>query len=368
MAQLMKYHQHPTSGIGEIGFSIKIDDGSWETWYTRGGDGTGGQYNWADMVLDPNCTNYSDESWQAIGALCYDAGLSVNMNYTAAVSLTDTLRAKNALTTIFNYGNAIKGFNSISDIGAGLTNMINPNLDAKDPVLLGITGPSGGHAVVSDGYGYTSSVLYHHLNMGWSGTDDAWYNLPTINSSPSFNSIYKCVYNIHVDGAGDGEIISGRVFDSLGQPIPNPIVYAEPDQGQPTLIAAESNNKGVYGIKLLDSNKQYTVYPVVDGYIFTPQQITTGTSTDYANTSGNVSGVDFYGDVDESFYLGDFEPDGDIDWDDIQFFCSHWLETGCSDLAGDQTDWCYATDINHDQTVNYYDFAEFAPNWLAGTQ
>ena len=65
--------------------------------------------------------------------------------------------------------------------------MINPNLDARFPVLLGIIDPQAiGHEVVVDGYGYTSATLYHHLNLGWSGTADAWYNLPTI-SAGSYN-------------------------------------------------------------------------------------------------------------------------------------------------------------------------------------
>ena len=51
--------------------------------------------------------------------------------------------------------------------------IINPNLDAGCPVMLGID-PIG-HAVPCDGYGYDLSTLYHHLNYGWSGNFNAWY-------------------------------------------------------------------------------------------------------------------------------------------------------------------------------------------------
>ena len=34
-----------------------------------------------------------------------------------------------------------------------------------------------GHEVIVDGYGYNSATLYHHLNLGWTGMADAWYNL-----------------------------------------------------------------------------------------------------------------------------------------------------------------------------------------------
>ena len=70
-----------------------------------------------------------------------------------------------------------------TNIGDGLNGMINPNLDSNNPVILGIDDSQGdGHAVVADGYGYKSSTLYHHLNMGWDGEDDVWYNLPNIDA------------------------------------------------------------------------------------------------------------------------------------------------------------------------------------------
>ncbi|MHC4573093.1 MAG: C10 family peptidase [Planctomycetota bacterium] len=299
-AQLMRYHQHPTDGIGSIGFSITIDGGSPETWYTRGGDGEGGDYHWSDMVLDPNLYT-GDTERAAIGALCYDAGLSVNMNYDDDESVADTLKAAMALTTTFDYGNAVKGYNSGSEIGGGLTEMINPNLDAKDPVLLAIKkwGTSIGHAIVCDGYGYNAETLYRHLNMGWSDThNDVWYNLPTVvttNPDRTYDTVYKCIYNIRVTKIGDAEIISGRVYDANGEPIPNPIVYADPNVEPPISIPAESDGNGIYAFDSLESNKTYIVCPLVNGYAFTSQEVTTGRSADNNSVSGNVWGIDFYG-------------------------------------------------------------------------
>lgn len=50
------------------------------------------------------------------------------------------------------------------------------------PVVLGISGKNaqGGtmaHGVIADGYGKVGTTLYTHLNMGWNGTGDAWYNI-----------------------------------------------------------------------------------------------------------------------------------------------------------------------------------------------
>jgi hypothetical protein len=296
LAQVIRYHRHPTTGIGVHTFGIHVG-GSSTSANTRGGDGSGGPYSWSDMVLVPDCST-TETQRQAIGALCYDAGVTINMYYTSSWSAANTLKHKDALTNIFKYGNAVKGgSNSASNnIGPGLIGMINPNLDAKDPVTLEI-GPSNGHSIVCDGYGYNSSTLYHHLNMGWLGTDDAWYNLPDIDTSHipvPYTSVYKCVYNIHVSGAGDGEIISGRVLDLNGEPIAGATMYAQPE-GQVLWITTESDSKGIYAFSTLNSNTAYTINALADGYRFSSQFATTRTSADYSSVSGNVWGIDFYG-------------------------------------------------------------------------
>ena len=63
---------------------------------------------------------------------------------------------------------------------------------------------------------------------------------------------------------------------------------------------------------------------------------------------------------------GDFEPDCDVDWDDLNFFVFHWLDTDCNDAAGNETDWCYGTDIDQDSNVGFCDFAMLANYWLEG--
>jgi len=253
-----------------------------------------GPYIWSNMVLIPDCSITTTER-QAIGELCHDVGVSVDMNYGSGGSGTDTLKTKDALTNTFGYSNAVKGWNSGNDIGQGLVAMVNPNLDYGNPVILGIEGgipPNNyGHAIVTDGYGYNSSTLYHHLNMGWSGSDDAWYNLPNIDSSPSFNSVYKCVYNIFINGSG--EIISGRVVDTSGNPINGAMVTATRNGGG--TYNTTTNSNGIYAFGKIPSNSSYTVSVSKDGLSFTIQNANTMLSSDYSPVSGNEYGVNFVG-------------------------------------------------------------------------
>jgi hypothetical protein len=115
MAQLMLYHQHPSAGIGMQGFWIRKDDGDQFAAYTRGGDGAGGPYYWSDMAPVPGCDTTLTQR-EAIGALCYDAAISIGTNLGSSSSEADTLKVKDALISTFQYGNAVKAYNSAVDL------------------------------------------------------------------------------------------------------------------------------------------------------------------------------------------------------------------------------------------------------------
>jgi len=288
MSQLMRYHNHPATGVGTPAFTIHVDTVS-QTRNLRGGNGSGGAYNWGSMVLVPNAT-ITAEQRQAIGALTHDAGVSVNMDYTADNSGADTLQASSAFTVTFGYSNSKKGHNlDYSNLPATERNhMVNPNLDASYPVLFGIKNAGGGHAIVGDGYGYNASTLYHHLNMGWSGANDAWYNLPTIDDSYyGFDTVYKAVYNVFPSGTG--EIISGRVTDASGTPLSGVTITASRSGGGS--YTATTNAKGIYALAKVPSASTYTITAGKTGYAFDSLSVSTGTSTDNTTTTGNHWGA-----------------------------------------------------------------------------
>lgn len=298
LAQVMRYYEYPTTQIGVNEFAVDVHGTRSQTVHTRGGDGLGGPYNWSDMVLRPeaNCAALTEAQRQAIGTLCYDAGVAVSMSYTPSGSGSFLPDAKDALVTTFQFENAVLGYSASNDIHAGMTNMINPNLDAGAPVILAILNASNedsAHAVVCDGYGYDSSTLYHHLNMGWAGTDDVWYNLPDIDGiRGSYSTVFGCIYNIFSSGAG--EIVSGRVLDPDGLPIANARVFAKPSGRIP--LMALTDDRGIYAFENLNSNTVYTLEPRADGYVFSGVSVEVDVlrSEDGSAKSGNRWGVDIY--------------------------------------------------------------------------
>jgi len=287
MAQLMRYHEHPTAYIEPLVFSITVDGNSQQE-STLGGDEAGGPYLWDNMIYEPNDSTTQDQR-KAIGALCHDAGVSVNMSYTAGRSSASMSAVDDALVDTFLYSNAIDSGGGIL-IGKPLIDMINPNLDYAHPVLLCLVGPEPEHAIVCDGYGYNAGTLYHHFNMGWEGLYDAWYDFNTATSMPpGYDTVLECVYNIFVTGTG--EIISGRVCDIYGIPVEGAIVTAERTGGE--TYQTTTNSRGIYALAPLPSSSTYTINVTKYCHSFYEQVVTTGTSVTGTLVSGNVWGVDF---------------------------------------------------------------------------
>jgi len=175
-AQIMRYYNYPTIGVGTNTFNIFVD-GVATNRLLRGGDGLGGPYAWNLMTLVPGAST-TELQRQAIGALTADIGVAAGTGYASDGS--GALLSGQTLRSVFFYSNAIYG----SGLGDQFANQVHPNLDAKFPVCFWITDSSGdiGHVIVCDGYGYNVGTLYHHLNMGWGGYYDAWYNLPTVDA------------------------------------------------------------------------------------------------------------------------------------------------------------------------------------------
>lgn len=237
---------------------------------------------------------------QAIGALCADAGTAMSAQYSVngtGINMTDV---QTALAHTFQYQNVmLAGTGAQLGIPLGaLYTMVNPNLDAGYPVLFGIIDPAAelGHCIVCDGYGYVATTMYHHLNLGWAGMCNSWYNLPSIpcpEAEVDFTILDACVYNVYPSGSG--EIISGRVLDSQGNPASGATVSAV---GGGRKYTAVTNARGIYAFTKLPSGTGFTLTAAKVG--LPTRSIITATGTSLSQTTstdslacGNVWGADF---------------------------------------------------------------------------
>ena len=265
MVQLMRYHEHPTAS----------------PWY----------FNYGLMPLVPKSTITLAQR-QEIGRFCFAAAEAVDTQYGASGSSASLYDAAHELVDTFGFGQGIYGYNQGNNIGAAvLLQMINPNLDARLPVLLGLDGASGGHAVVCDGYGYDAGTLYHHLNMGWSGLSDVWYALPDVDATyHEFNTVDVCVYNLFTSGTG--QVVSGRVTDPFGAPLSGVSMGLS---ARGSTFSTLTDLRGVYGQRQLPSNTNVTITPSKRDWTFTARTVKTGWSIQRTQTCGNLWAVDFVG-------------------------------------------------------------------------
>lgn len=263
-AQIMRYFEWPRSSVSVAPFTnpyCKVA-GVAQTMTTKGGC-----YDWGSMPLEPD-SFITDAQRQAIGKLTSDIGICVGMDYDTAEnggSGAGGYMLAEAFTNRFGYANALAAQwgddENVVDISGtdDMKNALLSNFDAGLPVAIGLSG-DGGHEIVGDGYGYSGDTLYLHFNMGWSGSDDAWYAPPNMAGTYNFSVLNGFVCNVFTNLADKGAVIcSGRVLDAGGAPIANAAVSIKKGSGS-ILKSATTNAKGIYAIALTGVPSAQTDY------------------------------------------------------------------------------------------------------------
>jgi|GEM_PF-4113035 len=245
-AQVMRHHAFPTDPVPAQSHMCWVSDVASNLTMQ------GGVYDWENMppVLTASIT---DTEREAIGRLTYDLGVATRMQYNfknGGGSAAFNFVMIDALTNVFGYASAltylVSPASSAPANNVHIRNALLATLDADQPAVLGISG-NGGHSIVADGYGYNAGVCYVHLNMGWGGSQDAWYNFEALSVSSSYNFTLFDDVSYNISPAQQGEWITGRTLDEAGQPLPGSAVTAR-NAGNGLTYTAASNAKGIYAI------------------------------------------------------------------------------------------------------------------------
>jgi len=249
-AQIMRYFQWPLSSVSVAPFTNPYCAvaGALRTLTSQGG-----YCDWSQMPLVPD-GSIADAERQAIGRLTSDIGIGVGMDYDSAGnggSSSSGYMLAEVFTNRYGYANALAAQwgRDVSD-SDGMKNALLSNFDAGLPVAISLRDNTGGHEIVGDGYGYSDGTLYLHFNMGWSGTDDAWYAPPQMAGSQcNFNVLNGFVCNVFTNRSDAGGVIcSGRVLDATGSPIANAVVSAK--KRGAVVKSATTDAKGIYAFVL----------------------------------------------------------------------------------------------------------------------
>ena len=256
IGQIMYYHRYPTERIlpGEYLYDDIDEYGKYFVYqngtggmtntttgvYTEFDPPYGGPYRWSDMVDSPDGHTESEAARSAIGQLTRDAGFAEFSHYFVGETSGYTAAIASGLILNLHYADAVRtGFDA---------NKFIANIDAGLPVQVGLTG----HAVVADGYGYHDGKLYIHINFGYGGSKDGWYD-PT--TQVQDKNVQAMVANIFppTRGARHSSVISGRILDANGNPVANASVTAT-DLSSYAAVSTNSNAKGIYAFILPAGN------------------------------------------------------------------------------------------------------------------
>ena len=269
MSQVMRYHGYPRTSVASKTFSCMWNV-SKTLVYTNDLTTQGGTFDWDAMTLVPSGTSMKDANYRAIGKLTSDVGISVHMGYSKSSSGAFSFDITYALLNTWGYGSAynfdVRDVNQTvggGDRAAAFRKTLFANFDAGYPCCMGIPG----HAIVADGYGYNDGFDYVHLNMGWAGQNDYWYNLPNMTAAGSnYTSVDSITYNVFPTNASTSAIISGRLTDSDGQAVGGATV--EVVRGGSVVATVTSGATGVWGA-IVPGGQRYDVFATADDLVLT---------------------------------------------------------------------------------------------------
>lgn len=172
MAQLMMYHQWPLQGEGSHSYLTPVID------KTLSADFGSAPFDWENMR--PNYQGGGSEAAKkAVAWLMYCCGISIETTYTAMESSSSDSKAAAALVTYFKYDKGIRYYQRDLHTYASWIALLKKELSEQRPVIYGAQAATrGGHCFVVDGY--NEQGLFH-INWGWSGGNDGFYELSSLN-------------------------------------------------------------------------------------------------------------------------------------------------------------------------------------------
>ena len=269
-AQIMKYWEMPKKSIAQFSNACIVDK------KTTTQKSIAGAFDWDNMFLvwDQEAPAPSVAQIKAVGMLTYNIAVAVGMKWGPGFGSASPDVLVDVMKTRFGYKSGTFIYHDIDALSesaayrpddfnarvADFNNALYASLDAKMPAILSVSGHYGGHAVIADGYGYTSGKRYTHLNFGWYGDDDAWYylvNEPLLvrDDQETYFEFVGIGFNIHPTAEGD--VISGRVLDAVGYAVPGATVKLY-DSSNSEKGSATSDSKGIYSFRVT-ARGSYTV-------------------------------------------------------------------------------------------------------------
>jgi hypothetical protein len=196
-AQVLKYYSQPHKGKGKKSYQWTTGGRELRAKYSD-------SYDWKNMrntteEYGQKDFNYSQRKVNSVAEIFYEVGVGVDMSYGANGSAANSYQLEETFEKYFKYDKRLElVFRNPNYIKADKWfNLFKKEIDNHRPVIFRIASSNGlGHCVVVDGYkirgagtlGEASKMV--HINMGWEGSQDAYYRLNKIPAFELNNSQY----------------------------------------------------------------------------------------------------------------------------------------------------------------------------------
>lgn len=175
MAQIMRYHQEPTS------------------------------YQWGNMLNDYRDFAGTPTQLQidAVADLMLDVGTEIDMDWGCSSSgpsgdWQDAI--PDALTGAFNF----TSYSNLTNYSPSSSQTVKANIDQNNPLLFYGVDNGSAHLWVCDGYSrrnictwdeqtqqvFSVTYLFYHMNWGWNGDTNGWFGYTTWGGNFSSNQQY----------------------------------------------------------------------------------------------------------------------------------------------------------------------------------
>jgi len=194
MAQILKYWEYPSVGIGSNCYEDETSHGYSENYGDLCATFDTSHYKWSAMQNTP-----LGDSNNQIAKLMYDCGVSVDMDYTPTGSGAQVIgygpSAYNSYTEYFGYDASTINAAMYTGNDASWISLLESELNNGRPMQFEGTDPNeGGHSWVCDGY---SALNMMHMNWGWGGINDGYYTVDSLNPTGfDFSEYIGIIYGI----------------------------------------------------------------------------------------------------------------------------------------------------------------------------
>ena len=181
IAQIMRYHRWPLHGEGTASVTYPLLSNNAHEFSVDFGDAT---YDYDAMLDNYTEGGYNEQEGRAVAQLIYHCAVASGMIFGQSASATTNFATAQALSQHFNYDSCqIKTVIRYAYTEREWMDMVYRELTNGRPIFyeaidFSLTHGSYAHSFIIDGY---RADGYIHVNWGWNGLQDDYYDISLLN-------------------------------------------------------------------------------------------------------------------------------------------------------------------------------------------